>query len=894
MRSPPLMALTALLSLLTAWSAASAESIWVEGESARTKDVVRNDWYDSVKKDVLSGGRWLSHFSDNRPGHAAYTVRAGEGGVYTLWVRANHLRSEIAYRVGDGQWREVDLSRGRRGAMNIAVDNKPDLRFLSWVKAGEAKLDAGDNKFEWKFDSALHHHGAIDCFCLTNEGWVPSGAQKPGERPPAGPDTWFPVVFDVDPLSPESRIDISRLVDAPAGKHGFLQRDGDRLRFERSSQPVKFWGIGSDPGRMTPEQMRQAARWYRKHGVNLVRQHTVLGATGLFVAEGRLDAERLDRYDRWFAALKEQGIYTVWSVIYPHHQPLLQARDGYNAERFAELESLQEGGSRGGALEVNDYINLDRELQDIALRYFTTLLAHRNPHTGLAYKDDPALAVIEFQNESNLFFHTLNGLREGKPPLFAARMRRAFFEFVERKYGTKEAVAEAWGGRWDRDDDWEHGELGLMAAFQWGSDGPLYEFKNQHRRAGDYLEFLADMQRHYFARRQQELREAGFRGVTVTTAWKAGGPAASMANLYCDTAADMIDRHNYFGGGDGGHRITEGKVVNATHLAQPGRGLLSLGLFQMADRPFSVSEWSMLPPSPYKLEAAPLYAFYGMGLQGWDAVCHFNCSAAAMGDGWPNLSKYVSHTPHYFGQFPALAFAIHNGHIREGDVVAERRLSRDDVFSGRDVLGQALSGGGFDNKEFAGNPLTPPQALAVGRVTIDFGSASANRLEVEPYWNRDAQTLTSTTGQLLWDYGRRRVEIRSDQTQGVLGFAGGETIRLPSVTVEMKTPFASLLFTPLDNEPLSRSRQILVTAMARDKQTGAEYNDDWSQLRRVGGPPLLMEPVQAVLKLQGDRPQEVRPLDLYGVPRKETIAPAADGSFTIDGTHRTYYYEIRR
>ena len=45
----------------------------------------------------------------------------------------------------------------------------------------------------------------------------------------------------------------------------------------------------------------------------------------------------------------------------------------------------------------------------------------------------------------------------------------------------------------------------------------------------------------------------------------------------------------------------------------------------------------MLPPSPYKAEAAPLYAFYGMGLQGWDAVCHFNCHAPNMGDGWPSL-----------------------------------------------------------------------------------------------------------------------------------------------------------------------------------------------------------------------------------------------------------------
>jgi hypothetical protein len=848
-----------------------------------------------VKKDVLSGGAWLSHFNDDRVGRAEYKLNVATGGDYTLWIRANHLRSSVSYRVEGGEWRPIDLSRNQRGAMNIAADNKPDLRFISWVKAGAVKLPAGDVKFELRIDSELHHHGAIDCFCLTNEGWVPSGTVKPTDVIPSGPDVWFPVTLDDDPFSAASVIDVSRLIEAPAGKHGFLKRDGDKLRFEHASKPVKFWGIGSAPEDYSPAEMQQAARWYRKHGVNLVRQHTVTGVTGLFDERGEFDPERIDRYDRWFAALKEQGIYSEWSVIYPHHQPLLRRGDGYDDKRFAEIQRLEAGGDRrGGAINVNDFINLDRSLQDILLRYFVKLLDHKNPYTGLAYKDDPALAVLEFQNESNVFFHTLNGLREAKHPLFAARMRKAFFEFVRGKYETKEAVAKAWGSKWDRDDKWEAGELGLMGAFHWGRDGPLYEFQGQQRRAGDYIEFLATLQRDYYARREQEVRAAGFKGVTVTTAWKAGGAAASMANLYCDTAADMIDRHNYFGGGDGGHRITEGKVDTATHLSQPGRGLLSLALFHCEDRPFGVSEWSMLPPSPYKLEAAPLYAFYGMGLQGWDMSCHFNGAAKRMGEGWPGLGKYVSHTPHYMGQFPALAFAVHNGHFREGDVVAERRLSRDDVFSGRDVLGQALSGGGFDNKEFAGTPVTPPEAVAVGRITIGFGKESSNRLDLDGHWDRERKILTSTTGELVWNYGEERVEVRSERTQGVIGRAAGKTVELPGVTLDIETPFVSLLFTPLDNLPLVESKQILVTAMARDKQTGAEFSRDGSRLETVGGPPLLMEPVQAVVKLHGELPARIRPLDLYGVPRQEAITPRPDGSFAIDGTHRTYYYEIQR
>ena len=199
-----------------------------------------------------------------------------------------------------------------------------------------------------------------------------------------------------------------------------------------------------------------------------------------------------------------------------------------------------------------------------------------------------------------------------------------------------------------------------------GQDGPLYEYSGQTKRAGDFIHFLADLQKSFYDRREKELRDMGYKAVTVTTAWRSGGPAGDPANLYCDTAADMIDRHNYFGGGAGGHSITAGEVHNGTHLEHPGSGLLSLGMYQVEDRPFSVTEWTQLPPNQWKAEAAPLMAFYGMGLQGWDSSYHFLSSRPYPGDGWPDLNSYVTDTPHYIGQWPALFFAVHNHHVKAG------------------------------------------------------------------------------------------------------------------------------------------------------------------------------------------------------------------------------------
>jgi hypothetical protein len=369
-----------------------------------------------------------------------------------------------------------------------------------------------------------------------------------------------------------------------------------------------------------------------------------------------------------------------------------------------------------------------------------------------------------------------------------------------------------------------------------------------------------------------------------------------MASLYADSVAEMIDRHTYFGGGEGRYSISPGQVSNATHLDQPGRGLLTRGLFQMADRPFSVSEWSMLPPSPWKAEAAPLIAFYGMGLQGWDASYHFNAGTDRMGDGWPDLRKHVSHTPHYMGQFPALALAVHESHIKGASTVAARVLARDDIFSGREALRQAPSGGRHDEETLADNPSTPAEALAIGRVTIAFGDGKSSGTDVTRFWDRKGKVLRSVTGELEWDYGDRIVQVRAPKTHGVIGFAGGRRFDLPALRVDVKTPFVSLLFTALDAQDLESSKQILITAMAREKQSGAEFNEDWSQLRKVGSPPLLMEPVQASVRLKGATPPtRVRPLDLYGVPQPgKTIPLGPGGSFKIDGTHRTYYYVIER
>ena len=90
---------------------------------------------------------------------------------------------------------------------------------------------------------------------------------------------------------------------------------GKDLRFEKSAGPVKLWGVGANLefGKYSQAQMTQRAKYLRKFGINIVRQHAVWDELAV---EGHLDPKRLDAYDWWFAELKKNGLYTDWSVFY--------------------------------------------------------------------------------------------------------------------------------------------------------------------------------------------------------------------------------------------------------------------------------------------------------------------------------------------------------------------------------------------------------------------------------------------------------------------------------------------------------------------------------------------------------------------------------------------------
>ena len=469
------------------------DAIWIEGEAPSRSTMNRHPWwYDKVKKDVLSGGDWISNFSADKEGTAEYDFNAITPDNYVLWVRANpSVGAQLWWQLDTGEWRPIDF-KDARGLQNIAEDNKPDMRFIAWAKAGDVKLSAGQHTIRFKFGGTKEnsHHGGLDCFVFTRIPFVPAGAKKPTiAKATGGPDEWFPLLADEDTFSPESVIDMSRYVPAPAGQFGFVHAVGKDLKFEKSPAPMKFWGCGAnlESGRYSHAQLSQRAKYLRKFGVNIVRQHPLFDD---ITTDGKVDAKKLDEYDWWFAELKKNGIYTDWSVFYNF---TIGSNDGYPSDLYNELEGDPKRKSTYGI------ITIDPKLWEIRTKLLVALLTHQNRYTGLRYVDDPALASVEMQNEDSVFFwNPLGWLSEGKKmPLHSKMLREEWAAWVKKKYPSDDALKAAWG-QLRSGDSVNAKELALMGPWELPGNGPRGPFDGEPKRAGDYIEFLAEKQRDLF------------------------------------------------------------------------------------------------------------------------------------------------------------------------------------------------------------------------------------------------------------------------------------------------------------------------------------------------------------------------------------------------------------
>ncbi len=193
-----------------------------------------------------------------------------------------------------------------------------------------------------------------------------------------------------------SPINLSHLLDAPAGKHGFLGVKKDRFVFEDGTE-IRFWGTVMSGSACFPEQEKapEIAERLAKFGFNLVRfknWDAPWAEPTLFVMDSKfnriLNPVAIDRLDFFLYQLKNRGIYAYFDG--------LDSRIVHEEERIPGWRSLPPG--------IGPYIHFDPDLQSLLKQDLMALWQHRNRYTEKQYRDSPSIVLTQLflDNHVNL------------------------------------------------------------------------------------------------------------------------------------------------------------------------------------------------------------------------------------------------------------------------------------------------------------------------------------------------------------------------------------------------------------------------------------------------------------------------------------------------------------
>lgn len=268
--------------------------------------------------------------------------------------------------------------------------------------------------------------------------------------PARGEEDWFLYYFPADPAKtpdymglPASTFNAGKeVLDAPAGKHGFVKVKDGHFYFEDGAR-AKFWGTNLCFGACFPEykDAEVMANRIAYFGFNAVRLHHMdfyFEPNGIFEdiapayknkqmkPTGHLSPRQLDKLDYLIYQLKQRGIYININTLV--------------SRSFTEADGVVDAEKLGMAAKPVSLF--DARLIELQKQYSKDLLTHLNPYTKLRYRDDPAICMVEITNENTLSEADINSM----PEFYRNEISAMFDKWLINKYGSLEKSRISWTG----------------------------------------------------------------------------------------------------------------------------------------------------------------------------------------------------------------------------------------------------------------------------------------------------------------------------------------------------------------------------------------------------------------------------------------------------------------
>jgi hypothetical protein len=890
------------LALIAAAPAVRAQTIWREGERPTRSNMNRHRWwYDRVKKDQLSGGDWISNFSDEKEGQAEYVINVPKSATYTFWIRANPIQAKLDYAVDRAAWTNIDMESDVLETVNIAGDGKPDLRYVGWKNVGDLKLTEGRHAIRFRFYSKPQHHGGLDVFVLTTEPFLPSGTLRPEQTVKANSSTGtWPFLPEHDTFRAGALLDLRNLNEKVAGQSGFIRlADGGESFVLGNGEPVRFWGVTTYVQRdRSSEDLAHHARFLAKRGVNMVRLHGHMDPKDKNARLTDVDDKAIDEAWKLVAAMKKQGIYVTISPYWSANLKQVPSAWG--------IDGWPENQGPFGLLFFNP------KLQEGYKAWLKALLTRPNPYTKIPLAQDPALAVIQLQNEDSLLFWTAQSIK-GKQ---AELLGRQFGDWLQAKYGSLGAAFKAWANDKVQEDRPDEGIVGLLMVWEWtqAREG------GRKRRLDDQLQFYAERMYGFNREIERYLRaELGCKQLVNAGNWKsADAVKLDDAERWSYTANEVLAVNRYYSpvhiGPDRGWRIDPGdSFEDASVLLRPRE--LPVNLKQAAGHTMMITESHWVPPLGYQSEGPFLVAAY-QSLTGVDVFYWFSTGESEWSNqdrgAWDSASraKWAIATPMVLGQFPAAALVFRKGYLKEGQPVLEEHRSLRQIWERVPPI--LAEDPGYDPNRDLGDTArrsglkgsVDPLAFLVGPVKVHYDSdpAQTKLADLSGFIDHKNKIVRSNTGQVRFDYEHGVCTIGAPAAQGVTGFVKTVApVELNTVTIDSENTYASVLVVSLDGAALSQSRSALIQVGTRARPTGwvqrtATFAGDdgkqtfhGKQVVSTGTMPWVVEDTKMTVTVKNPELRKAKLLDINGNVRGDlnvvTSAGAVKLSLPKDGMY---------
>ena len=636
-----------------------------------------------------------------------------------------------------------------------------------------------------------------------------------------------------------SLVDLSFLLDGPAGRDGFIRARDGRLVGPDGGR-FRIWGVNVTAAACFPSKADApaVASHLARFGINCVRFHFLDSnwSRSLF-AKGRddtreLDAAQLDRLDYFIAELKKRGIY---SNINLNVGRVYRKGDGVKDYEYIGF---------GKALNYFDerVIMLHKE-------YARQLLTHKNPYTDSEYRSEPAVAIVELVNENSIveswFADRLLGKNTKKNPGTWTDITAWYAERLTEKYNS-------WlEKRMSRDELERFRE---MAGAGEGEPVPRLTAKELGRapekRFHTEAAFYMELEDNFFREMYRYLKEdIGVRALVVGTSdhnhYKSGYPL-----LVSTSRLDVVDGHvywqhpSYFTDPKTGRRSFS--IRNTPMVNDPFNStVVQLSRSAVAGKPYTVSETNHPFPSEYACEGIGILAAYA-SFHDWDGVFFYTFEHKDPGEWGKKLPGHfdIRPDPVRMTNLAACAIMFLRADVRAAVETVARSYTTEQIYESMRMPSS--------ERPYFTPGFSPSLPLVHTTRIVSFSEGSG------PYERAAAESpVVCDTKELSWHHGskgRGLVTIETERSQALIGFVRDNRQRLKNVSAEVENEFCSVILTSLDGRAICASGRLLLAATARSANAGMKWNDKRTSLVDWGSEPSLIEPVRGRVTLRNLEP----------------------------------------